>query len=496
MNINTLHPKEIIPIIKEYMTYGQWKKLKPLIHQLESTFEQEENTHLQFQSHHVLAKYYEAIHQYDQSASHYRKALTMEGKIDTNELSTEWIDAYLRYATLETNYKQFQKARTFLGKLLDWLDRNRQDDKLAYGLAYRNIGNVFFADDDYKGAIIQWERAKTYFEAVYPITHPLITETIQKISTAYINQENYDQARELYEHLLYQYEKRNDRINMARTLIKIGEIYYYTDLKKARSSIKQALTEFEQIEKGGQADRIKALFMLGEIDEHTANYPRSLNYYKKVLKQTNESDGNWEAFAVYAYAKIGMLHIQLNELDEAKKYLEQGLPLSKIFSKIRMQFLYGLGKIYSFEKRFDDAQSMYFQFLQLLESHNQKKSKSYADTLQAIAFNELQQERLAEALRYYKEAYNVYETLVSTTCREEKGLTCMRIAYCYEKLDDQPFQRAEPFYEKGIQLLKKGCSAAVTEEAFFAIIDFYHRTNQPKKKKKYEDEFVKRKKTE
>ncbi|MEK6452807.1 hypothetical protein [Caldifermentibacillus hisashii] len=46
-------------------------------------------------------------------------------------------------------------------------------------------------------------------------------------------------------------------------------------------------------------------------------------------------------------------------------------------------------------------------------------------------------------------------------------------------------------YEKGFRILDKVNDTGLLEEALAAMIDFYNRTNQPKKRKIYEDKLVK-----
>jgi len=480
----------IIDSVRKHLANGDMGSSKEWIAQLEALSQNTPNVNLQFQADVTIAKYYQRARNYDKSAGRFRKALNLVSTVDQKELAKKIIDAHLGYIALETEYNQLKKARTTVAKLLDWLDKNRSDDHLAYGLTYRSLGNIFFADDDIQGGIKQMEKALAYFHNIYPDTHPVVLDVINMISNAYIKLEHFEQARLLYEKLLQEYQERNDQAKVASTLLKIGEIFYYTNLKQARSSIMKALKILEKTFAAGHEDIIRALMMLGEIDENIGNYPRAVGYYQKALGQilTNEHK---DAIVVYTYAKIGMILIKMEKLAEAKSYLEKGLGLSEDFPNIRLQFLYGLGKIYSFEKKYNDAFVIFQEFLQRLEASGHKYSKSYADTLQAIAFNDLEQQKLNEALKHYSEALSIYEKLVSTSCREEKGLAYIRLGYCYEHIEEKDVKKAEQFYEKGFRILERVNDSGLLEEALAAIIEFYSRTNQPKKRKLYEDKLVK-----
>ena len=311
------------------------------------------------------------------------------------------------------------------------------------------------------------------------------------MSNAYIELEKYDQALSLYENILNKKIDAEDKFGEALILLRIGEIDYYKDLKQARSNIMKALNIFQELGEQAQKYILKAYLMLGEIDENIANYPRAINYYKKACQVIEKQDRHNQAMIVFIYSKIGMISIKMNELDKAKLYLEKGLPISESFANIRMQFLYGLGKIYSLEKKYEQAFQMYTKFLQGLEQTGHKVSKSYADTLQALAFNFLQQKQFETALNYYEQARIIYNQLMSTSCREEKGLTYMRIGYCYENLVRPDLKKAEQFYEQGFEILSKVKSVELLEEGLAALIDFYRRYKKRNKQKIYEDKLVK-----
>src|SRR5699024_12190717 len=127
-------------------------------------------------------------------------------------------------------------------------------------------------------------------------------------------------------------------------------------------------------------------------------------------------------------SKIGTSAMKTFQLKHAKEYLEQGLELAEKCQKIRQQFLYALGKMYSDEGAYDKAYTVFLEFMQRLDKEGRRKSLAYGNTLQAIAFNVLEQEKLERALHYYQEALDIYKSLPH--CNAEAGLTYIRMAYC------------------------------------------------------------------
>lgn len=435
----------------------------------------------------VLATYYNKISNYDKAANLFINAVNIAKKTDQLDRNIV-VDLYLDYAELEREYGQFQHARILLAKLLEILEKNHIEDAFVFGRTYRSLGNVYVGEENMVNGIRQLEKALDYFQQAVSDTHPVIAQTIHAISEAHLYVENYQQAINIYQPLLTSYKYEQNKLAEGRLLLKIGEIYFYINLKDARKTITEAITCFKEVYKEKHLDIAKANLMLAELDENMGSFKRALTYYKRALEQLRAFHHESHFMIVYVYSKIGMISMRAEEVDQAKYYLEKGLDLSTEFPKIRQQFLYGLGKIYSGEKDYGQARNVFQEFLQQLENNEQTKTKMYANTLQALAFNELEQEQFESGMRLYDEARSIYEQL-SPDASEEKGFTYIRLAYCYENMNN--LKKAEEYYEKGFQTLEKLRDPAILEEALAGIIDFFTRYNQPKKRKKYEDKLVK-----
>ncbi|MGX9932007.1 tetratricopeptide repeat protein [Virgibacillus salarius] len=436
----------------------------------------------------TVAKYYHKTNNYDKAGKYSRHALQLSKKMSVDFMQVI-IETYLDYATLEREYGQRSTARMELAKLMAFLDSNDYQDGYAYGVIFSNLGKISLDEENMESSITQLEKALTYFKQAVPMTHPIISSTIHTLSDVYIQVEHYHKAIELYQELLKTYETLQDKPALAKIWLWLGEIHFYIDLKEARKMITKSIKLMDEMDAMNHLDTTKALLMLAEIDENMGNFPRAINYYKKGLKQLTSFYKENNFLVVYVYSKIGTISIKVFKLNQAKKYLEKGLELSKHFPKIRMQFLYALGKLYSNEKVYDNALIVFQEFLQRLEEDGRKKSLAYGNTLQAIAFNYLEQEMIEEAYDHYKEALSIYEHLEN--CMEEKGLTSIRLAYCFENIKNKDIIQAEHYYEMGFKLIEKARNQVLLEEAFAGIIEFFKRNKNVKKRRIYEDKLVK-----
>jgi hypothetical protein len=436
-----------------------------------------------------LAKYFRKRNQYDKSA-HYSRQAIQQAKIGKLRLTRPLVDAYLNYAKLEKDYNQIDNARKLLATLLMQLEKNRVEDNYIFGLVYHLLAQIGFQDLAFDTAVEQFKEALTCFRKAIPEEHPIIYQTINELTETYIRMEHYQDALYLQEKTLQDYQKTDDKLTQALILLRMGEIYFYLDLKKARKAITQSLALLKALEQPVLLYQAKANLLLAELEENLANALRSINYYKRSLKQLEQVHEQEHFMVVYAYSKIGTLLMKVNQLEDAKYYLEKGLPLTKGHPHIQMQFLYALGKIYSKEQSYEQARNLYQAFLDQLEKANKKQSKAYADTLQAIGFNFIQQNDMEKAFICYQEAIDIYQGLRPVS-KDSLGFASIRLAYCYEQKAEKDIAKASEWYQYGVEQIEKLKDKALSEEALAAVIDFYQRHDFPKQQSYYENKLVK-----
>ncbi|MFC3040610.1 tetratricopeptide repeat protein [Virgibacillus xinjiangensis] len=447
-----------------------------------------------FLSFSALAKLYSRTRNYDKAADFSRQALRLAKSLGEDQMEAV-IDAHLEYAALEREYQQFAEARRQLANLLQLLEKRKFNDDFAHGMIYSSLGKVSLDEENLDGASRQLKQALDFFGKAVPMTHPASAQTADMLSDVYIQMENHQKALELNKEILKEHQQAENRQAEGRTLLKIGEIYFYIDLKQAHKTIRQAMKLLTDIHGDKHLDIAQGNLMLGELDENMGKYPRSLKYYQRALESLETFYTKDHFMIAYAYSKVGTLSIKAGEMLKAKEHLEKGLELTEKFPKLRLQFLHALGEIYSNEKRYEDADRMYREFLDILDKDGRKKSQGYADTLQVIAFNELDQEKWEDAVRHYEEALEIYEQLKPIP-PQEAGLTCMRLGHSYENKPGPSPEKAETYYERGYKLLEKTKNRDILQEAVTGLIEFYSRHPNEKKRKKYEDKFVKLQKTE
>lgn len=439
---------------------------------------------LRFRSLLTLATYYKYKSNYSEAARNFRQALNLVNKLNEED-GDHIIDAYLKHAALERDYAQEKKARMSLAKLLFWLDKNRPKDDMAYGLAYSQLGKLFFDEEDIESGIEHMKKALDCFSKHLPENHPLKAETIHAISKAYIKMEDYKNALSLYQTQLEDTDQEKDGKTYGELLLKIGEIYFYIDLSKAHHTIIAAKEIFLSLGESAEGPLLKAYLMLGELEESIKNDQQAINYYDSAL-QLMKNDSQ----TVLIYAKLGALSMRSKQLKQAKVYLETGLSLAGQLPRIRAQFLLNLGKIHTWEQEFTKANSFYNELLKLLAQQGQETSRNYLDTLAAIAANFSNQKNWPQAIAYYDKVLSIYGELSTGGHDVEKGMTYIRLAFCKDQLAEDNEEMIEDYFLTGYEMMKKTNDLELKEEALTAIITFYSRHRQAEKKSIFEDKLA------
>ena len=426
---NDLQLLELAEKIKNKMNAGEITEVKYLVQKLEEQIlvtemlNKEDKLKLLLR----LIKYYRMINDYNKCSKYCREAISFskQGKNteNTHEQIEILIEIYLEFAGLERRYKKFTQARIMLANLLQMLESLNWEDPFSFGLLYDSLGKVNIGDENFAAGINQFKEALHCFKQSVDETHPQIIQTMHLMSKIFIRMERYEEALKLHQELLEVYKRNKDSVYEAKALLDIGEIYFYIDLRKAQKKINHALSLLKEQPKK-EMDIVRAYLMLAEIDENTRNYNSAIINYKLSLERLVHIYKNKHFMIVFVYLKLGNLLIEVNRLNEASEYLDQGLKLASDFEQLRPQFYSTLGKVYTRLEAYEKANDYYTYFLSELEAQYEgRKTKEYARVLQIIAYNCLKQHHTKEALKYYNQARNIFMPIESLSL-EQKGLVC------------------------------------------------------------------------
>ncbi|MTW87707.1 tetratricopeptide repeat protein [Virgibacillus dakarensis] len=273
-------------------------------------------------------------------------------------------------------------------------------------------------------------------------------------------------------------------------LVTYGELAFMSDYKLARKILSDAV---RRMEAEAEADRIKlarGYLVLGEAEEKLEKFTRAIKYYKQGLTYFQEDDIRDKYMILYLHFKIGMLYSAKNEHEEAIDYLEKAVELAGENFEMKINSLVSLAKIYGSKSENEKAYPYLQESLSLLEESSLSESFIHAEALIEMAFYHFDQAKLDEAAPYYQRAINLYKKLPGRDNRKV-GMVYMQYAYCLEHKKKADKHQAGVSYEKAIEQLEKTKDRELLENAYADVIAFFDATNNTKKKRMYENKFVK-----
>ncbi|WP_218775547.1 tetratricopeptide repeat protein [Oceanobacillus senegalensis] len=274
-------------------------------------------------------------------------------------------------------------------------------------------------------------------------------------------------------------------------LILYGNLAFMCDYKLARKIMSDAVKQIEKEEAPNPMQAAQAYLVLGEAEENLEKYVRAIKYYKQGLtyfQKENEPDNQ---MILFLHFKLGALHSLINETDEAIEDLQKTIELAgESHSEIKINSLVSIAKMYGSKNEYEKAFIYLEEAIPMLENSTLANKLVHAEAYTEMAYNYFEQSRLDEAIPYYEKAIAIHRKLPPYSARE-LGMIYMQYAYCMEHKEQPDKVIAGRNYENALEQLEKSNDADVLESALADIIAFFESTGNAKKKRFYENKFVK-----
>jgi tetratricopeptide (TPR) repeat protein len=274
-------------------------------------------------------------------------------------------------------------------------------------------------------------------------------------------------------------------------LIEFGELAFLSDYKLTRRILSEAV---KQMENENEEDRLKlarGYLVLGEAEENLEKFKRAINYYKKGLTYFENDDKRDQFMILFLHFKLGVLHSTINKPEEAIDYLDKTIELAgEEHEEIKINSLVSIAKTYGSLEKDKKAFEYLSKALPLLQDSSLKNRMVHAEALTEMAFYYFNQPMLEKAIPYYEETIHVYGGLATHSSRK-LGMIYMQYAYCLEHKEKRNISLAGKNYELAIEELEKSNDRELLENALADVISFYDQTNNMRKKRYYENKFVK-----
>lgn len=309
-----------------------------------------------------------------QAKAYYLEA-QVKRKLNKNEEAYSNLEKAVQFYEKTTNKSSYAKALNSLGQLSQELgnyDKSiefynmalqihkslKQDNSCA--IINYNIGNVYYSKGSYNEAMQSFQEALSFFDKAGKMDGVascynnigLVYEKLPRNDNFSQNQYYYSNALK-YHKMAYELRKKTGNENeLASSLINMANIYYkYSidsliniygsawedSLNKNRiySLLTRPLNLYESALKiktkyNDESNIATCLINLGNIYYRSGKYLQSLQYLTKSIN-INKELGNKSALS-FSYYQISRMHLNLNHLDKATLFIDEGTNLSREIS--------------------------------------------------------------------------------------------------------------------------------------------------------------------
>ena len=187
---------------------------------------------------------------------------------------------------------------------------------------------------------------------------------------------NYPKALEYYLKSLKINEEIGDKPGIARSLNRLGLIYYsLSDYAKALDYYQKALLVAR--ESGDKTDLQNVMINMGEIYQKQDDYPKALDYFNQALS-INQAIGNKSGCAASLNA-IGYVYRRKKDFSKAHNYFEEAVKFyeSAGNKQAMANELEDIGDFYRQQAEYPKALEYLFKALKIQKELNDKRSASY-----------------------------------------------------------------------------------------------------------------------
>jgi tetratricopeptide (TPR) repeat protein len=427
----------------------------------------------------MLASLLDSLARYDEAIAQYSSLLSnLGGKNSSTEAGL--LRAIGRIHVVSRRYED---ALAFYDQALR-IDQKlfpENDPRMAVGLL--GITDVYLAQGRHKDA-------EPYARKALTLTTPfpkdaLYLRSLRSLGWVYSGLRRFDDAQPLFERLLEASEQRyaSNDVLVADAVNNLASLYYMKgDSKAAGTLFRRVLSINEKVlgpDHPTVADNINdvAVTLDDERDEQEKEglLRRSLAIMEKAFGPTSPK------IAMPAL-NLGSLLVKAKKTTEAEKYFRRALEIEQRDPQVRdtpiaASALSSLATFLMEEKRYDEAEPIALQAIDIAERKNGKDDVTVARYLDVIAELYSKTDRTPKALQLAERSVRITDKSPGSDSVEHGHslLTLADVHFGARRFDD-----AEPLYAKAIAIFETHSSKRDLEKAFEAYAKLLDATNRPK----------------
>ncbi len=151
------------------------------------------------------------------------------------------------------------------------------------------------------------------------------------------------------------YDKALSKLNSLRALYPFETTYWISQVYRAKGDLERASKEAKKLLTIAKksSDKVKAYFLLGDIEYQAGNYKSAREYYEKILSLGKLKD------KMKAQLNLGMIYYTLRDYSRAIQYFKEVQKNAKVDMNMAADAVYYLAETMLALGRYEEAQNYY-----------------------------------------------------------------------------------------------------------------------------------------
>lgn len=226
------------------------------------------------------------------------------------------------------------------------------------------------------------------------------------------NLDKFDESETYFIKSITAFKSVNDEKNVAIIKTNLGGLYFdyfYDDL--AKENLEDAVIWFEQNNSTGNYDEnlISPYYYLYEIYNYSYDYPKAIDYMKKLITVEEKSYGKTDTLVGIDYRSLAWLYLYSEDYNNAEKNFEKSLSILKVNGGKNNNALgvtyNDYGVLYDYKQDYQKALDYYKKAVEIFEKSNNNIELANTYNNMGLAYEKLNKK--SDAKKYYQKAYDI-----------------------------------------------------------------------------------------
>lgn len=338
--------------------------------------------------HFHLGVYYDLVHKIDSSEYHYKKTYELAKKYNDTVMQPKSLAVLAGIALKKGDFEEAIKLRNRTSK--QFLKNN---DFLSYGVNIGNKALIYTDKGDYETALSESLKALKILDTINRETYRR-ADLYAQIGNIEIQRNNNENAIAYYSRALKTYTSLNDNVYMCNTYMNIGAAYInLEDYDNAKQNLFKSL----EIAKSYHIidGESKALNNLAEVFTIEKRYDQAINYLNQSLELIKNEDNSVNYISLLI--QLAKTRSQKNEFTIAINIIDLAIKKADSIGAYFMlkKGYYVRSLIYENERQYQNALSDFKQFQKISDSIDNVEISKRIEELKTIYETEKKEAEIA-----------------------------------------------------------------------------------------------------